>query len=349
MLIVPHTRRNIVLSDAEMAAILQAVPRDASAENQFLSDIRFVPGVATTEAGRAVDPQESLAEYQRVLSQIKRVDPARFAQMHKGTPYYLMGWLAYSSRDYESGVFYVDAALSEDHANDPNWQNTPAAAFILLNPNHPNAAANHIVAEIRSEMDAQVGRYAALAGTPFTTGDLVGRFIRPSAHDSTHRSLVTALLTFTLEGQQRLLQMDVRSGHGGTLEPFLTHLFKGGLILESILKRFHHGEKISKGKKAMTMGQYLSLPNTRLDLQLALPQHLYQKLVPPFTLTDVLTALPTWRTQPLPERAIAIAYGIRNTSGHDLGWPASFDTGVYRELHEGLIDAVLWTIEKKYP
>ena len=350
-LLVPQNNRNITLSDAEMLALLQTVPRNLVSENAFLSDIRFVPGIARTGQGRAVDPQESLAEYERILSQIKRVDPPRFGVMHKGTPYYLMGWLAYSSRDYESGVFYMDAALSEDHANDLDWQGTPAAAFMFLNPTHPQAAANHIVAEIRQEVDAQVTRYQALAGTPFTTDDLVNRFIRPSAHDPTHRSIVTALLTFTLEGKQRLLQMYVRSAHDGTLEPFLTHLFKGGLIFESILKRFYHGQKKTPAAKpATTMGAYLSLPTTRPDLQIAMPTPLYQTLPrPTFTLPDVLSSLPGWRGAALADRAIAIAYGIRNTSGHDLGWPAHFDSAVYRELYEGLMDAILWTIQSKYP
>lgn len=350
MPIVIPPRRNVKLSDTAMAARLQAVPRNHAAENAFLSDTSIIPGVAATEPDRrAVDPQEPLADYERVLAQIERVDGARFTQMHKGTPYYLMGWLAYTSRDYESGVFYMDAALSEDYANDANPQGTPAAAFIFLNPAHPNANANHIVGEIRAEVDAQVRRYARLAGTPFTTDDLVNRFIKPNAHDLTHRSIVTALLTFTLEGKQRLLQMDIRSGHGGTLEPFLMHLFKGGLIFESILKRFYHGQKTPAGPSAITMGQYLSLPTAQHELQLTLPTPLYQTLARPFALTDVLTSLPGWRGGPLSERAVAIAYGIRNTSGHDLGWPANFDSTVYTELYEGLMDAILWTIEREYP
>lgn len=343
-------RTNVELTDTDMAARLQAVPNNLAAEDAFLGDTSIVPGVAHLEADRrAVDPQEPLADYARVLAQIKRVDGSRFGLMHKGTPYYMMGWLAYASRDYESGVFYMDAALSEDYANHTKPEGTPAAAFIFLNSAHPGASANHIVVEIRAEVDAQIRRYAGLTGTKFTTDDLVARFIKPGARDLAHRSIVTALLTFTLEGKQRLLQMDIRSGHGGTLEPFLTHLFKGGLIFESILKKFYYGQQTAGGSPAASMGAYLSLPKARSHLGLAVSKALYQSLPSQFALIDVLNSLIGWRGASLNERAVAIAYGIRNTSGHDLGWPAHFDTAAYRELFEGLMDAIFWTIERKYP
>lgn len=351
-LLVPRNRGNIALSDAEMGAILATIPmNDVGAHEAFLSDARFFPGIARTGSGRAVDPQESLADYERVLGQVRRVDPARFAYMHKGTPYYIMGWLGYSMRDYESGVFYMDAALSEDHKNNPNWQETPAAAFIFLNPLHPDAAANAIVAEIREEVDAIVSRFAAVAGIAFTTESLVNRFIKPKAHEPTHRSIVTAMLTFMLEGKQRLLQTDLRSAVGGTLEPFLTHLFKGGLIFESILKTLYHGTPMPTppGGAAATMGAYLRLPAARGDLQLSPHAPVYDRLPRSFTFNDVLNALPGWRGQPFAERAVAIAYSVRNTSGHDLGWPANLDRAIYQELYEGVTDAILWVVGQKYP
>lgn len=183
---------NIRLSDAEMAGIFSAIA--VGAEDAFLEDRRFVPGILLLEGGRAGDPQESLEEYERILDQIKRIDPARFAHMHKGTPYYVMGWLAYYLKDYERGVFYMDAALSEDVANNPHWQGTPAAAFLFLDPSHPDAAAKRIVNQMRAQVDAQVAKFAGVAGVSYTTYDLVDKFVRPKANDPTHRSIVTALM-----------------------------------------------------------------------------------------------------------------------------------------------------------
>jgi len=85
------------------------------------------------------------------------------------------------------------------------------------------------------------------------------------------------------------------------------------------------------------------------DLQLSPHTPLYDQLSRPFTFDDVLNALPGWRGMPFAERAVAIAYGVRNTSGHDLGWPANLDRAVYLELYEGVMDAILWAIERKYP
>lgn len=254
-----------------------------------------------------------------------------------------MGWLAYYLKDYERGVFYMDAALSEDVANNPHWQGTPAAAFLFLDPSHPDAAAKRIVNQMRAQVDAQVAKFAGVAGVSYTTYDLVDKFVRPKANDPTHRSIVTALLTFILEGKDRVRQLGLRSAHGGTLEPFLSHLFKGGLVFESLLKL--HYQALST---AQSMGGYLATSAARSDLGLSASPLYAQLPRPTCSFNDVLTILPAWRGQPVGERSVGIAYGTRNTSGHDLAWPATLDQNTYQELYEGVLTAILLLVKQRY-
>src|SRR6266540_6902466 len=105
----------IKLSDNEMKAILQTIPTDPDEEGKFLGDLMFFPGrLYDPQTKKVVQPHDSLSIYEQTLLQISRIDPTLYARIHKGTPFYLMGWLAYEIKDYEKGVFYMDAALSED-------------------------------------------------------------------------------------------------------------------------------------------------------------------------------------------------------------------------------------------
>lgn len=252
----------INLSDNEIKAILQTIPIDPREEGKFFEDLRFFPGrLYFPQTKKVVQPQESLRIYEQILLQITRVDPTRYSRMHKGTPFYLMGWLAYEMKDYEKGVFYMDAALSEDVHNIPSgWMSLPAAAFIFLDDSNLDAAAREITIEIRQEVDSQLDRFSKQARTIVDTGALTNRFLKPNASEHSYRSIMTALLTFLMEGKDRRAQLQLRSSHGGSLEPFITHLFKGGLIFESLLKKKYNASGI-------TLGKYLAAAKDDLELK----------------------------------------------------------------------------------
>jgi hypothetical protein len=259
--------------------------------------------------------------------------------MHKGTPFYLMGWLAYEMRNYEKGVFYMDAALSEDAHNDPfGWLCLPAAAFIFLDDKHPKAAANEITTQARREVESQLMRFSSESGLSLDIDALVSRFFKPHATDPAHRSIITSLLTFLLEGRDLRLQMSLRSQHGGSLEPFLTHLFKGGLIFESLLKR-----KYGASSGGDTLGKYLSV--AQADLGLA---NKVYKAKASYKFEEFPVLLRNWENEVFPERVTAIAYAVRNTTGHDLGWQDIFTEDIYKKLFEGIVDAIFWVIKKAY-
>jgi hypothetical protein len=328
----------ITLSDNEMKAILQTIPIDPDEEGQFLGDLRFFPGRwYDPQTKKVVQPQESLRIYEQTLLQISRIDPTRYAKMHKGTPFYLMGWLAYEMKDYEKGVFYMDAALSEDAYNFPSkWMSLPAVAFIFLDDSNLDAAAREITAEIKNEVDFQLTRFSKQAGVSFDMETLTNKFLKPNVSDPSYRSIMTYLLTFLLEGKDRVTQLQFRSSYGGTLEPFITHLFKGGLIFESLLKKKYYASGI-------TLEKYL--PAAKDDLELK--KTLY-KTGCPYKFDDLPKHIQNWEPEDFQEKAVAIVYAVRNTSGHDLGWQDVFTNELYSTLYEGIVNAIFWTIKKVY-
>lgn len=334
----------IKLSDDEMKAILLTVPANPQGEDKFFSDRRFVPGrVYDPQTGEVYQPHVSMNIYEGVLAQIGRVEPQRYSTMHKGTPFYYIGWLAYEMGNYEKGVFYMDAALSEDIQNDSaGWTGLPAAAFLFLDDTNPNAAARNITIKAKREVESHLKRFSSDSGKNLDVITLIDKFIKPNATDPAYRSIITSLLTFLLEGKDLQLQMSLRSRYGGSLEPFLTHLFKGGLIFESLLKR-----KYGAAASGNTLGPYLNVASAKTDLSLS-TRPLYKKMTTPIKLEDLPALLQSWSGEDFHERAIAIAYAVRNTTGHDLGWQDVFTEDIYRGLFDGIVDAIFWVIKKGY-
>jgi hypothetical protein len=68
----------------------------------------------------------------------------------------------------------------------------------------------------------------------------------------------------------------------------------------------------------------------------------------PYAFDKLPSHLTCWATEDFHEKAIAIAYAVRNTSGHDLGWQDILTDNIYSDLFEGLVNAILWTIKKAY-
>ena len=327
------------LSDDELKAILQTIPRNIADEGRFFEDTRYFPGRRYNPVSKEViQPHESLRRYKQVLAQIKRIDPQRYAVMHKGTPFYIMGWLAYEMKDYESGVFYMDAALSEDiHNASLQWMDLPAASFLFLDATDLIAAAHEITLQARNEVILQLVRFSQASGQPLDANTLVDQFFKPHSIDPAYRSILTSILTFLLEGKDLRLNLELRSSYGGTLEPFLTHLFKGGLIFESLLKRKY-------GANAWyTLGSYLTAASP--DLQLT--QQIYKRKKP-YQFEELPTLLQKWQNEDFQERTIATALAVRNTAGHDLAWQDIFTDELYLKLFESIVDAIFWTIRKAY-
>ena len=71
----------------------------------------FAPGNTRYVSDR---PYERLSDYEEMLRLLRTADQVKYEQMHKGTPFYIMSWLAFDLRNYEKALFYIDAGVSED-------------------------------------------------------------------------------------------------------------------------------------------------------------------------------------------------------------------------------------------
>ena len=331
----------VSLQDNELSAILQTISGTPEDEGKFFSDTRFFPGITYLQDNgvkTVYQPHVSLNVYEEMLAHIKRVDPAKYGRMHKGTPFYFIGWLSYEMKDYEKGVFYMDAALSEDKTNlSSTWHTFPAAAFIFLDDTNLEAAAREITLQMKHEVKAHLDRFLRQSGITLELSSIIDKFIRPNTLDPSYRSIMTSLLTFLLEGNDRQMQLKLRGNYGGTLEPFITHLFKGGLIFESLLKKQYSSSTRNQ------LGSYLTAAKSDLKLT----KEVY-KNGQPYAFDKLPSHLTNWATEGFHERAIAIAYAVRNTTGHDLGWQDILSDDLYTDLFEGLVNAIFWTIKGAY-
>ena len=83
--------------------------------------------------GNVDKPYERLDIYEKLFQYLFSRNPNKFKDVHKGTPFYIMAWLAFDIKNYEKGLFYIDSAISEDIKNaKSDWKKLPASSFLLL-------------------------------------------------------------------------------------------------------------------------------------------------------------------------------------------------------------------------
>ncbi|MEI2737878.1 MAG: hypothetical protein V9F01_03735 [Chitinophagaceae bacterium] len=77
--------------------------------NAYEADIFFAKyGVGNATAG-VHNPFERQLAYELLLQILKSLDTVQYQKIHKGTPYYFIGWTTYQYRDLAKAIFYMDA------------------------------------------------------------------------------------------------------------------------------------------------------------------------------------------------------------------------------------------------
>jgi len=283
-------------------------------------------------------PFERFSDYEKLLMLLQQDDTQKYKQIHKGVPFYYLSWTSFDMGNYEKALFYMDAAISEDIRKDPGgWLNNPAGSFLTLGP--PNIqAAMRVASLLRQLLESQLNRFNVISGRdPITAEDFVDKFVRILVVDPTKRSIITALYTFLLEFQDRCTDLTLRSDVGGSIEPFLTHLFKGGLIFESLLKHLYPNK--DNGQPVKTLGDIFHTCQFRANFltNVQTSSSSLQDIVKDIKATDLQTAFNT-------------ASRIRNTTGHNLVWIDIFDDSkTYQILFEQQMNAILYIVSVKFP
>jgi hypothetical protein len=181
------------------------------------------------------------------LAEAKRLMPKKYGKKNKGHEFYFLAISAFRSHDYQTATFLFDAALSEDLARSRDSRGSPAYLFMTLDNQNHHQAAKLIVEEVVTKLTEVIKSYVSRkASVALSLPEVRDNFLKYLAEhsDSQIRALTTTFITFLREWDYRSRMLHLVSG-AGSREAFYTHLFRGCLLFESILKMEPAG-KINK-------------------------------------------------------------------------------------------------------
>ncbi|MGA9042904.1 MAG: hypothetical protein WB421_20415 [Terriglobales bacterium] len=324
------------ITGEELRNQLLQVVSDPGAANAFFGRFPYVGELIAGNYSASFDHGFNL------LRLCQSVAPEEYERVHKGTPFYWLGTAAFLKHDFETAVFFYDAAVSEDlriNAN-PDTNSTPSLRFIQVEADQPEQAARALVQETQRRLELAIENYNLLSGRPVGVAPLqlaeirrcfLRRAVSPGGEGQ--RTLATAFISFLLEWDYLSALTMLRPAEG-TTEPFFIHLFKGCLLFESLLKA--NPKKTPSGK---SLGEVLQ----SLSSDLGTPHDIN---IGGIDFPAILASLPN-AVDSIP---IAVAYAgkVRNTVGHNLGWKAHLDTRSYDSLAAKVAAACLHAIACLY-
>jgi hypothetical protein len=293
------------VSGDELKSMLQeAADGDVRAANHFFNRFRYVRELQENHNYSA-----ALRQGMELLATCQALDAQAYEAVHKGTPFYWLGTAAFLSYDYQTAVFFFDAAVSEDlrAGSDPERRGSPALFFVQLDAKPQKQAARRLVESAHQLCHRLIQEYNQMPGAvSLTVDDVRKHFLRPAVSKGHQRwrSLATAFISFLLENGHRSTLLSLRHADG-TAEPFFLHLLKGCVLFESLLKANPQGYK----------GNTLRDVLRSLSAELGIPSNID---LGARSLQTVIDDLPNARNTI--EDAILFTGKLRNQLAHDLGW-----------------------------
>lgn len=282
-------------------------------------------------------PYERFEDYELLLSILNEDDQQKFLRIHKGTPYYFMGWLAFDLKNYERAVFYMDAAIAEDIRKDPvGWQNNPGNLFLTLSDN--SQVAERVTKHLREIVDKELLRFNAISNlSQVSLDNFIEKFIHVLAKDINKHSIITALYSFMLEFTEREKELHLRSSTGCSIEPALAFLFKGGLIFESLLKHLYPNQ--DNGHLCGTLGNIFNTVSFKSDFISSVQTRA----------TSLINIINSIGNNNDMQMAFNTTSKLRNTTGHNLVWDDVFNNPAnFKKLYEQQVNAIFYIIQKKF-
>lgn len=295
----------------------------------------------------AYSPTAQIEAWEYILDLMAKDDADRYEKLHKGTPFYFIGMASYYSRDFEKALFYMDAALEEDLAlHKEKWPDNPAGKFVLLQEDSPDQAAKPLVKRTREAFESLMKAVTDLGGIGLSVEDFRNKLVRPAMTvGSGKRSAVTALFSFLLEFSSREKELSLAGRSTSTGEPFFIHLLKGAVLFETLLKTSPVGSAIQSGNPKATINDLLKSTTIYPAFGFAtVPQGFGVH-----TFDEVLDAIRDDKTGDFSQRAVRATWGIRNTTGHSMGWPYRPDPDEYKNVYHLIAGALSATLSKLHP
>jgi hypothetical protein len=291
-------------------------------------------------------PSLQIEAWERVLEIMEADDPYWYQQLHKGTVFYFAGMAAYYCGDFEKAIFYMDAALEEDFRADMNqWPGLPAGRFVMLDNSGPQAA-QALVTRTLETFEVTMRKIRDLGGTGLSVDDYRNNLVRPAiAAGSVKRSAVTGFLSFLLEFRSRAKELRLAGTRTSTGEPFFLHLFKGALLFETLLKTSAPGLAIQHANPKATINNLVTDGSIFSRLGFVTPP----QGLGAHTFEDILRAIKADKSPDFSLRAVRATWGIRNTTGHSLGWPGRPDTDEYATIYHLITGALTAALKTLHP
>ena len=230
---------NLLVSEDEISSLLwELQDDDPTAASDFFARFSLGPMYHSNRFN------ETLERGHDILRLCTRLNQKVYQKIHKGYPFYFMGMAAYRMHDFQSAIYYIDAALSEDLKNFPSNPDSPPSLFLRLEGDDERQAAKYIVQGAQESIEEYIDFYnqiiesnnndSPLLSIEYLRSTLLGPAV--TSNNPNKRSLASTFITFFLEFKYRDMQLGLRP-EPGTNEPFFVHLFKGCLLFESFLKK----------------------------------------------------------------------------------------------------------------
>jgi hypothetical protein len=329
---------------AEFSSVDESVPLQTDrffekwGGGYFVTDPQKIPHDKRNHLGR-------ISAYFDLFNLIKSRYPEKYTKIHKGTPYCILGWLFIDIGDYEQGVFYIDAAISEDIRTDPfGWRHRPACGFMFLDTSPGNDAAKRFTRKIKKHVKEELEEYNSIfeSKTKHITPDyLVKKFVAPKSQEFSHRTLVCSLYIFILEAHKKIEFLKFRSENKGSIEPFLGHLHKGGLILESVMK------EIYTSLSSLPLGKIFDDSFVKNDLNISLINTGGVGRTLEDIIQHLLTRLPKAEKE-IHNSWLTLSLRLRNATSHSLLLPDVFSENTYKKLYRQILFSIFYLIKNKY-
>jgi len=334
-----------LLSDQFAKALtqdFQALSSDPSDADDLFSSLGL-PGLF------GHSPERQILAWERVLSILRAADPGRYESLHKGTPFYFLGVAAYLAHDFPRALFYMDGALAEDHRlHGDRWHRLPSGMFVRLDDVPHAQFARPLVTISRRVFEEWRARVATAGGAELSLDAYRARLVNRAMDDEPPlRSAVTAFLSFLLEVEQRRTQLSLAPLASGSGEPFFLHLFKGGLLFETLLKLSPPGRVVLAAKPASMLNDLLTDPSVFAALGFAsapsgLGAHTFDDLI--IRVRDDSTS-----GRSFADCAVRATWGVRNVTGHNLAWPRRPSPHEYDQLFLLAFGALSLVVSRLYP
>lgn len=293
-------------------------------------------------------PFERFACYEYLLELCKDVDNVKFEQIHKGTPYYFLAWIALEIHGYEKATFYLDSAVAEDIRVEGNnierGLSRPMGQLLFLRPTNDRGeryVAWRVTQELRDLVLSELKDFKNNTAIEIELLKFIDKFVTfLIKKDIKNRSIISALYSYILEFSDRRKMLTLRSKDKGTIEPVIIHLFKGALIFETLLKAIY--PKNDSGQIIKTLGglyrnsTYKSKNYPNLE---KLTAKSFRQLLSSIKRTKKATLSLYFRN----------TTKLRNMTGHSLKWDDIFeDVDNYERLYKQERNALFYLINKEF-